>query len=95
MECSRQRAKIHGEISHTFLSLPLRPPPTNLPKPLETQRPDVEVRTKLRRNRHKHLPAFFYVCIMCFGGCARGTSVRRVLSPGLPHLRTAATLMWK
>ncbi len=86
---------MHRENSHTLLSLPLGPPLANLPKPLETQRPDVEVRTKLRRNRHKHLPAFFYACIMCFGGCARGTSVRRVLSPGLPHLRTAATLMWK
>lgn len=32
------------EISHTFLGLPLRPSIANLLKPLQTQRPEVEVR---------------------------------------------------
>ena len=32
------------EPSHTFLSLPVRPPIANLLKPLQTQRPEVEVR---------------------------------------------------
>jgi hypothetical protein len=73
--------------------------PDNLLLPLQNQWSDVEVRwSETLTNARKAHGDIFYVNIARYGGCARGHfRVRRVLVgwPGLPHLRTAATLMWK
>jgi hypothetical protein len=73
--------------------------PDNLLLPLQNQWSDVEVRgQRYLPTLVKRMATFFMSTLLRYGGCAREhLRVRRVLVsfPGLPHLRTAATLMWK
>jgi hypothetical protein len=66
--------------------------PANLRQPLQNQRPDVEVRTMAKgaqtpMNTYRR---FFTPVFLCYGGCVRGTSVRRV--PLAPVFHTCAQL---